>query len=407
MSGEFVVTRLDDAGDGVIEMADGHRAVPLALPGDRVMLEKDGARVLPAVDHALPPCPIFERCGGCRTQHMPDALYVRWKVDRLARAFAAHGLNPEIAPLARSPLAVRRRMTITAKRGGGPIGYFARASHQIIDVAACPALAPALDAALPALRRLAASATATAAEVRLTATLCDNGVDAAITTRTEPSRQRGKRARPRPAPPLVSEDPAIVRIARDGETLITIEAPIVTFDGVAVPFPPGAFLQATREGEAALTAAVLAGVGAASHVLDAFCGLGTFSLPLARHASVTAIDFDGPAIAALEAAARHASGRKPVTTMRRDLLRHPPSPAELSRYDAAVFDPPRAGARGLAQSLADSTLKTVVAVSCEPATLARDCAILVAGGFKITHVLPVDQFVATPHIEAVVRLRRE
>ena len=198
-----------------------------------------------------------------------------------------------------------------------------------------------------------------------------------------------------------------MRLSQGEETLLAREQPTVTLGGVAVPFPPGAFIQATRAGEAALVKAVLAGVGEAKSVLDAFCGLGTFALPLSRTAAVEAVDSDGPAIAALAETARHLKGRRPLAAQRRDLMRHPLGPHELARFDAVVFDPPRAGAKGLAEALAASDVPVVVAVSCEPRTLARDCAILTAGGYQITQVQPVDQFVATAHIEAVAWLRRE
>ncbi|MEM0908205.1 MAG: RsmD family RNA methyltransferase, partial [Pseudomonadota bacterium] len=201
--------------------------------------------------------------------------------------------------------------------------------------------------------------------------------------------------------------PSIIRISDDGETLIAADTPFVRFDTVSVAFPAGAFLQPSLAGEKALTQLVTAGVGEASTVLDAFCGLGTFALPLSRHGAVTAIDQNGPAMDALDEAARTLTGRRPITTKRRDLMRDPLSPAELNAFDGVVFDPPRAGAKAFAAALAASKVPQVVAVSCEPKTLARDCATLVAGGYKIAHVVPVDQFVATSHLETVVVLRRD
>lgn len=407
------VDALDRAGDGLATLDGQRRSIPFALPGDDVRQDGDTLTLLSRSPHRVPPpCPLFDRCGGCRMLHADDALYAEWKVGLLRDAFAAAGLSPPIAPMARSPLPSRRRMTLSATAGSGPprAGYFARASHTIVDVPDCPALEPALDAALPALRAIALDAARKAGEARLVATLCDNGVDVALAAAPRAPtprrrRKRGARTPPPPPPPMLT-DPAIVRLSEGGETLIAREMPTVTLGGVPVPFPPGAFIQATRQGEKALVEAVLAGVGGAATVLDAFCGLGTFALPLSRTAAVEAVDSDGPAIAALAEAARHLKGRRPLEPVRRDLMRHPLNAGELDRFEAVVFDPPRAGARGLAEALAASRVPVVVAVSCEPRTLARDCAILTAGGYQITQVQPVDQFVATAHIEAVAWLRR-
>lgn len=414
---EHSVIALDRAGDGVLDGADARRrTVPLALPGDRVRLGGGAPEIFPESESRVAPgCAVFGFCGGCRMLHAADPLYASWKTGLVEEAFVAVGLKPDIAPMARSPLASRRRMTLSAKRVGGKmrIGYFARGSHDVVDVATCPALDPRLEAALAGLRRLAGEAADRGSgEARLLATLCDNGIDAALTVprphRARRTARRGNKAgaaAPRRVPPSLP-DPAIIRLSEGEEMLLQQEAPVVTFDGVPVAFPAGAFIQATAAGERALVDAVRQGVGDAGRVLDAFCGLGTFALPLSRGAEVQAVDVDGPAIAALEAAARRATGHRPLKAVRRDLLRHPLAPAELDRFEAVVFDPPRAGAKGLAESLAASRVPTVVAVSCEPRTLARDCAILVAGGYRLGRVQPVDQFVASAHVECVAWLTR-
>ncbi|WMS43322.1 hypothetical protein RDV64_02655 [Acuticoccus sp. MNP-M23] len=401
------VVGLDDAGDGILE--HGGRPVPLAIPGDRVRRGEGTAVIEPlSANRAEPPCPLFGVCGGCRLQHLGDALYAEWKRGRLLTAMERQGLAAPVAPMVRSPLASRRRLTLTAK--GGKVGYFARGTHDIIDVPDCPALAPALNAALPALRDIARTAAGQRGEARLVATLCANGIDVALAAPKAPKPQRARKGRkPRVLQPLriLADDPAIVRVLEGDEILFARETPHVLFGGVPVELPPAAFLQATLEGERALTEAVLAGVGDAPRVFDAFCGLGTFTLPLARRASVLAVDGDPPAIAALDAAVRQVSGAKPITVKRRDLMRDPLNPVELNAFDAVVFDPPRAGAKALADALAASDVPRIVAVSCEPSTLARDCAILTAAGYRIETITPVDQFVATAHLEAVAVLRRD
>ena len=127
---------------------------------------------------------------------------------------------------------------------------------------------------------------------------------------------------------------------------------------------------------------------------------------MAKTARVTAFDSDRPAIAALQKAVRHTQGLRPVTAMVRDLFRDPLAPIELEPHDAIVFDPPRAGAEAQAREIARSTVKTVVAVSCEPRSFARDAAILLAGGYHLLEVTPVDQFAWSPHVELVGVFRR-
>lgn len=371
-----------------------------AVPGDRVDLSATPPVVEPVSKHrTTPPCPLFARCGGCSVQHISDRLYAAWKSDLVATRMAAAGLDASLAPMRRSPLASRRRATFTALRSGGRtlIGFKARRSHNVVDVRDCPALAPELNDALGAIRAFGEAA-AQDGEGRLTATLCANGIDVAITRPPAKKRRR--------EPPLDLTDERLVRVSMDGEPLIVRDPPQVAFGGATVTPPPGSFLQATREGERALIELVTAATEGTRHLADLYCGVGTFALPLARFADVLAVETDPHALSALRSARRPA-GMRTIATLRRDLLRDPLSPSELKKFDGVVFDPPRAGARPVAQALAESSVPLVVAVSCNPVTLARDCAILTKRGFKITQTTPVDQFVATSHIEVVTVLRRD
>jgi len=173
-----------------------------------------------------------------------------------------------------------------------------------------------------------------------------------------------------------------------------------------VALPAGGFLQATAEGETVLARLALAHVGGANSVLDLFCGIGPFALRLAERARVTAVDSDGAATAALSRAAARAPGLKPVAAQARDLFRRPLMANELESFDAVVFDPPRQGAEAQARALAASRVPVVAAVSCNPATFARDARILVDGGYRLAGVTPVDQFRYSPHVELVAQFRR-
>ena len=196
------------------------------------------------------------------------------------------------------------------------------------------------------------------------------------------------------------------RLSVDGAPMLTRTTPSLVIAGVQVVPPPGAFVQAAAEAEVAIAAIAMGAVGKAKRVADLFSGLGTFSFALAAKSRVLAIDNDRELITALEDAVRMATGLKPIEAKVRDLFHDPLSPRELDAIDAVVFDPPRAGAKAQAGALAKSKVRTVVAVSCNPATLARDLAILIDGGYRLESVTPIDQFLFTPHLEAVAVLRR-
>ncbi len=198
----------------------------------------------------------------------------------------------------------------------------------------------------------------------------------------------------------------MARLTVGKESVALGGAPEVDLSGVAVKLPPDAFLQASREAEAEMVGLVREKVGGAKRVADLFAGVGTFTLALARSASVAAYEVDDAALAALAEDARKTLKLKPVRTSVRDLFRSPLSVKELDAFDAVVFDPPRAGASAQVAQIAKSRMPMLVAVSCNPGTLARDLRILVDGGYRITRVVPVDQFLFSPHIEVVAHLER-
>jgi 23S rRNA (uracil1939-C5)-methyltransferase len=301
----------------------------------------------------------------------------------------------------------RRRIRIGLQRPKDPrvpaiVGFRERFSHTLVDLAECPVMEPALLALVAPLRRLASRCLAPGARVEAMLTRCDSGMDLLMEGAEPPGLPMLE------ALAALAAEHDVVRIVwRAGavDTSIVERRPVrVVFSGVAVPFPPGGFLQASGAAEAVLVAEVLAATGDRRPVIDLYAGLGTFTFALAGTGPVHAVEGDAAAVAALGQAASSIAG---ISVERRDLGRNPVPAAELSRYAAAVFDPPRAGARHQAEAFAASALDTVVAVSCNPATFARDAASLVTGGFRLERVVPVDQFVYTPHLELVATFRRQ
>lgn len=402
---QVTITRLGHHGDGV---ADGPVFAPRTLPGEVVEGVVDGARMdaprilTPSADRVRPPCPHYRACGGCGLQHARDAFVAEWKESVIHTALAAQGLEAPFRPAHISPLHTRRRATFTGRRtkAGALVGFHARASDILTDVSSCLILHPALLDALPVLRDLTARFGSRKGALALAVTVSESGLDLAVTG--------GKPLddATRAALGAWSESAGLARLSWEGEVTAQSRPPLQSFGVAMVSPPPGAFLQATQPGEAALQAAVADAVGDARRIVDLFSGCGTFALPLATHAEIHTVEGDAQMLAALDLGWRQAQGLRRVTTQARDLFRRPLLADELKPFDAVVIDPPRAGAEAQSCVLAASAVPVVAAVSCNPVTFARDARILCDGGFRLDWVQMVDQFRFSPHVELAARFVR-
>lgn len=410
MAERFTIARLGHRGDGVAETSAGLVFIAGALPGEMVEAERHGERahltaVLgPSLDRSAPFVPGAAICGGCGMAHLSLPAQLAWKRDLVRDALAAENIEAEVGETIDAHGAGRRRASFHARRDatGVRVGFMAARSHDIVDLAEhdCPTLSAALKPAVPAVRALATTLASIGKPVDAVVTATANGLDIDI-------RGTGKLAEPlRLALVRLAEKHDLARLSLHGERLVERRPPLLRFGRAELVLPPGGFLQATEAGEAALAGLVTAGVGSAKRIADLFAGSGTFALRLAESATVTAVEADAEALAALDRAARHTPGLKKVTVERRDLFRRPLMPAELQKFDAVVFDPPRAGAEAQAWQLAAARVPRIVAVSCNPATLARDLRILLDGGYRLGAVTPVDQFRHSAHVEAVAILAR-
>lgn len=394
---DVIIERVGRAGDGIA----GERRIPLSLPGERWEIGEEPPRlVVPSPDRVAPPCAQFGRCGGCALQHASDAWVAGWKAGTIARALAARGLAAPIRPTLTSPPRSRRRAVLAGRRTrkSAIVGFHARRSDEIVDIADCHVVRPEILAAKPVLAELTGLGASRAGVLALTVTSGPAGLDVDVGGGRAPDADlRMRLAR-------LAEEADLARLSWDGVPVAVRRPPFQEMDGVRVVPPPGAFLQATREGERALVAAVREACGDARRIADLFAGCGTFALPLAGAAEVHAVEGDAEMPAALAAAARAA--RRPVTTSVRDLFRRPLRAPELAGCDAVVIDPPRAGAEAQARELARSGVPRIAAVSCDPATFARDARLLVEGGFRLDWVQPVDQFRWSGHVELAAALSR-
>ncbi|MFV1918037.1 class I SAM-dependent RNA methyltransferase [Sphingomonas sp. MJ1 (PH-R8)] len=396
VSGDLIV-RVAARGEGI--SADG-RHVAFAAPGDRLLPDNS---VVPGPHHQVPPCRHFPACGGCQLQHLDEESYALFVRDRVLGALATQNLATEVLPALVSPPRTRRRATLHAERRGRQVllGFTETGSHRIVDMMECHVLLPQLFALVAPLRTLlAAMLGERRADVHLAQT--DRGVDVLITG------SLGDKLAEVEALTGFAERHGLARLSVDDgygpETRWEPEPATISFAGVSVALQPGAFLQATREGEAALVAGVKDAVGSAPIVADLFAGLGTFSLALAERAKVYAGEAAREPILALKAAASRAG--RPVFAEHRDLYRRPLAPAELDRFSAVVIDPPRAGAREQAAAIAASKVPVVAYVSCNPSSFARDVKMMCESGYRLDWVQPVGQFRWSTHVELVARLSR-
>lgn len=394
--GESIV-RVAGNGDGVT--ASGRRAA-LSAPGD--MLQADGS-LMPGARRATPPCRHFPTCGGCQLQHLDDDAYAAFLADKVRGALASQGLAPAALRVAHiSPPNSRRRAALSASRNGNQLllGFNAEASHQIVDMRECHILRPELFALVGPLRALLTSLTPRKGSATVRMTLSDQGPDVLL------EKVKGEGLQAAEALTAFAETHRIARLALDDgfgpQTRWEPEPATITLGGLAVPLPINAFLQATSEGEAELVRAVREAVGSATIVADLFAGLGTFALSL--EGRVYAAEGGRDAVLALKAAANRV--QRPVAVELRDLFRNPLDHKELGRFEAAVLDPPRAGAKEQVALLARSSIARIAYVSCNTATFARDARVLVDGGYTLDWVQPVGQFRWSTHVELVAAFRR-
>lgn len=411
----LTIARLGSGGDGIADTPAGPVYVPFTLPGETVAVARvknhgtvmsmsvaSPERITPACVH-FGPDGKNGTCGGCTLQHAGDALYHDFKRSLVVNALKSKGLTPDVAPLVTAAPGQRRRVTFTARKTekGMLLGFNQAGSHHIVSIEHCPIASDGIVSRLDAIRQVAAAIATSAEPFRVTVLETLTGLDLAF----EGVKKVGSRERHAVTESVLALR-GIARVTSDGEILIEPMKPEIEFGGVRVSPPSGGFTQATKPAEEAMADLVLAALGKARRVADLFAGSGTFALRIARQAKVHAVEGEEKAIKALDHAARNTQGLKPVTIERRDLFRRPLMASELKVYDAVVFDPPRAGAEDQCKELARSGVKTIVAVSCNPISLARDLAILTAAGYRIRLVTPIDQFLWSAHVEAVAVLEK-
>ncbi len=412
MAATLDILEVGARGDGIAER-DGERwFVPFTLPGETVEAEPIDRRgegiaaelvevLAPSRHRETPPCPHFTVCGGCTLQHWRRDVYTAWKVSLIERALKQRGVAvPAFDPPLAGELGERRRVDFVLRRQGQRMlaGFHARASARVVDIGACTIARPALVTLLAPLRAALVRVLPDGGAADAVANETDGGLDVLI----RPHRRLDLSLERRQALVELAEHAGLARLSWGDraapEPIVTRRSPLLILGDVTVEPPPGAFLQATRRGEATMRAAVNAWIGEAPKLADLFAGIG--ALTLGRPGWLSLFESDKQSVAAVSAAARK-MGANRVVAERRDLFRNPLVAAELDAFDAVVLDPPRAGAAAQIAELARSTVPRIVHASCDPGSFARDARTLQDGGYRLEKLKPIDQFLWTGHVELI------
>ena len=403
---EVSIVALGAQGHGV---TDCGTIVPGALPGERTLVKLEGKRaelvetLVPSPERAKPICPWFGTCGGCVAQHMSPALYHTWKRGLVVEALEREGVAAEVGDLVDTHGAGRRRATFHARFPHGQpdeVGFMRARSHDIIGIDNCPLFGPSMAGAIPVARTLSGDLRGLMKPLDIGVTATLDGLDVDLRGSGPLGRAETQKLT------QTAETLDLARVSNHGEIVIERRPPRVAFGEALVKLQPGGFLQATEAGETWLADFADRALAGRKRVADLFCGAGAFALRLARGHEVFAADADPAAIAALTRAATTIPGLRELEAETRDLFRRPLRADELAAFDAALIDPPRAGAIEQARALAVSTLPLVVSISCNAETFARDARILIDGGFQVESVTPLDQFRFSAHVEIAAVFRR-
>ncbi|MDE8344954.1 MAG: methyltransferase [Acidocella sp.] len=352
-------------------------------------------------------CSHFGVCGGCAV----DDRNAIDKSSLVGAALAKAGYSDAgPVPLVAIDAGTRRRVDLGVVRQAGVIvlGLHRAGGHgaggpEIVDMQECRVLLPQIFALLGPIRLLLRHLEALRRQGAVMINWLDAGPDILLAMDapfTGPDKTK-----------IIAFARAIgalrvsIAVGDDlAEPAVILAAPVIRFAGVPVEVPPGGFLQASAEGEAAIVAAVLAGLPkltAKSRIVELFAGAGTLSFPLSQHARVEAYEGDAQAVAAHDKAIRvnNLAGRMRVT--RRDLARRPLQPADMANAAALVLDPPFAGAAAQMRFIVTARVKRIIYVSCNPDALAADAAWLCRAGYRVLTAVAIDQFAYASMVESV------
>lgn len=412
---EVTVESFGGLGDGVAQLNGQPLFISKSCIGDRleVRLTRHTSEgytgiitqiIAPGPDRSDAPCPYFSACGGCSLQQLHEQRYREFKTRMLHSAIARAGFEPNGAEILFLPPATRRRVEFKTcfEDGKLTLAFYAARSRTPVPIRTCLILTPELEALMLPLQQALRGLTFAGSIRAVSLTRADSGIDLML-------QLSAPAAAPQKQLTALLESlnlaRASLRINDAPPAIIAERAPVtMRFGASDIPLPPDAFLQATAQGQQALTEFVLAGIPANAPVLDLFCGLGTYSFPLLARQRVHAVEMDAGMINTLKTQAKN---HPHFTAEQRDLFKDPIPPEALNAYSSVVINPPRMGAKSQTQAIAASRISHVVMVSCNPATFGRDALALKNAGFTLQSASGIDQFVWSPHLEIIARFVRK
>jgi len=394
----LTIDTLGGLGDGVGAQGSKPVYVPKSCAGDQLRVrltsetkEFDRGEIIEIIkggaDRVPAPCPHYAACGGCSLQHLNEATYqnIKRQMIDVATGYAGYA---EAKPTYHF-LAANTRRRAEFKVEAGKLNYYGLRSNQLVAISTCLILEPKLQALITPINALLPEFPSI---IALSITLADTGIDMLLQLKNSDGGteqyQRFMKTMPLIRISVQYPNGAVALIKQK-------EVVAMTLGEYQVTLPATAFLQAAREAQAIITDIVCKATNGVSPIVDLFAGIGTYSFPMSARARVHAVENDGPMV-------DHIRSVSPkVSTQKRELFKNPLTAAELAKFNAAIINPPRAGAKNQVEELAKSTIKKIVMISCNPATWSRDAKTLQTAGYKLTSLTVIDQFVYSPHVEMV------
>ncbi|MBY0354612.1 MAG: 23S rRNA (uracil(1939)-C(5))-methyltransferase RlmD [Rickettsiales bacterium] len=414
------IQRLGAQGDGVAYVDDFPIFIPYSLPHERVIatihhLKSDAALAslthvaTPSSARQSAPCMHFLQCGGCNLQHLTPLSYESFKTHLITDILSQIGADTSvIRPLVHGSAFSRRRaeFKVQVEKGQVRLGFMSARSHRVIHLSMCPLLEPILFQALAPLHQCLQSLTRPSALSSIRLTRLARGLDVECQLAAPLKKADQQRLHDWAASQSVIR--LSTRASSDEHEILYAQGEAeIEIANYAVPFPQNAFLQASSAAQESITERIIKHLAVYRHIVDLYCGLGTYSLPLVQHGhQVRAYEGDSEMITALYNTIHRYHLQEKLGVHTRDLHHSPLTAKEFSGVQAAVINPPRNGAMSQIKHMAASNLRCIIMVSCNPATFARDAALLIKSGFRLCELTPIDQFYWSHHLEVVGVFRK-
>ena len=383
--------------------------IPFALPDEIIEYVNDDSGNASFINFNVisphrtePVCPQFKKCGGCSLQHASETFVTEWKKSVVVRALEQKKLYPKFRNTYVAPERSRRRAVFSGRRTkkGTVVGFKSPRSDNIVSIFGCIIIDKKILSFLPGMQKITALACTRSSTIKIHTSISENGLDIFV----ESGRKLDKALRIDITSVAIKYN--LARLSWDGEQIFLSKPPVQRIGKIQIFPPEKFFMQATKEAEIIMVRDVCEALSNAKNIVDLFSGFGTFSIPLSHTKKILAFEQSAEMLSSLDSAWRRTSELKVIKTSIRNLFKNPVSVEELSDIDGAVVNPPRSGSSAQCKELAKSSIPTIVLVSCNPTTFARDAEILVKGFYVVDWVRVIDQFRWSHHVEVIGKFSR-